>query len=105
MAFFQADTLWINQLADGVAALVLDVPGTKVNVLNARVLSDLENALERIASEPGIQLLIVRSGKPGSFCAGADLHEFAEERAAREFAALSEQGQRVFDRLEKLAMP
>ncbi len=105
MAFFQADTLWINQLADGVAALVLDVPGSRVNVVNARVLADLEQALERIAAEPSFRLLIVRSGKPASFCAGADLHEFGESRSAQEYVALSERGQQVFAQLEAVPIP
>src|SRR5206468_2742372 len=51
MAFFQTDTLWVNQLADGVAALILDVPDRPVNVLSRRVLADLDEALDRVAAE------------------------------------------------------
>ena len=43
MAFFQAETLWVNQLADGVACLVLDVPGRSVNVLTRQVMTDLDS--------------------------------------------------------------
>lgn len=105
MAFFQADTLWINQLADGIAELVLDVPDSRVNVLNEHVFADLEAALERIAVEPSFKLVIVRSGKAGSFCAGADLRDFSEDRPVTEYVALSERGQRVFARLAELPTP
>ena len=39
MAYFQTENLWVNRLADGVAELVLDVSGSKVNVPNRAVLS------------------------------------------------------------------
>jgi 3-hydroxyacyl-CoA dehydrogenase/enoyl-CoA hydratase/3-hydroxybutyryl-CoA epimerase len=105
MAFFQSDNLWVSQLADGVASLVLDVPGRDVNVLGRAVLADLDAALDRIAAEPSFQLLIIRSGKSGSFLAGADLHELAEVHGTAEALALSERGQRLFDKLASLRVP
>jgi 3-hydroxyacyl-CoA dehydrogenase/enoyl-CoA hydratase/3-hydroxybutyryl-CoA epimerase len=105
MAFFQTDTLWVSQLADGVAALVLDVPGRSVNVLGRQVFTDLEAALDRVEAEPSFHLLLLRSGKPGSFVAGADLHELAAVRTAEEAAALSERGQRLFNKLAGLRLP
>src|SRR5947209_14095541 len=77
MAFFQTETLWVNQLADGVGAIILDVPGRSVNVLSRRVLADLDRALDRVAAEPSFRLLVIRSGKPGTFIAGADVQELA----------------------------
>lgn len=103
MAFFQGETLWVNQLADGLAALVLDVPDRKVNVLGDKVFADLEEALERVAAGT-FRALLVRSGKPDSFCAGADLHELAG-RAPEQIAAVAERGQRLFTRLADLAIP
>jgi 3-hydroxyacyl-CoA dehydrogenase/enoyl-CoA hydratase/3-hydroxybutyryl-CoA epimerase len=105
MAFFQTESLWINQLADGVAALILDVPDRKVNVLNAQVLADLEKALECVSADQRFRLLIIRSGKPDHFCAGADINEFAAARTPDEFSAMSARGQKVFDQLANLRMP
>src|SRR5260370_7276819 len=105
MAFFQTDSLWINQLAAGVAALVLDVPGRKVNVLTAQVFADLEKALERVSIEPSFRLLVIRSGKAGSFCAGADLQEFGAGKTPEEYAAFSARGQEVFHKLANLGIP
>jgi enoyl-CoA hydratase/carnithine racemase len=105
MAFFQAETLWVNRLADGVAALVLDVPDRKINVLGRQALANLEQALDRIEAEASFRLLVLRSGKPYSFCAGADLHEFAGDGNAADYAALSARGQQVFDRLSNCRVP
>src|SRR5262245_59996955 len=104
MAFFQTDNLWINQLADGVAALVLDVKDRPVNVLSRAVLADLEQALDRVAAEPSFRLLLVRSAKD-DFLAGADLHEFATVTSAAEAEATSAAGQRLFDKLAGLRVP
>jgi 3-hydroxyacyl-CoA dehydrogenase / enoyl-CoA hydratase / 3-hydroxybutyryl-CoA epimerase len=105
MAFFQTDNLWVNQLADGVAALVLDVKGRPVNVLGRQVLDDLEAALDRIAAEPSFRLLVLRSGKAGSFIAGADLQDFRSIQTAAEASTLSERGQRLFNKLAALRVP
>jgi 3-hydroxyacyl-CoA dehydrogenase/enoyl-CoA hydratase/3-hydroxybutyryl-CoA epimerase len=105
MAFFQAETLWINQLADGVACLVLDVPGRPVNVLSRQVMADFATALERVAADTSFRLLTIRSGKSGSFIAGADLNEFSGVQSAAEATAISEAGQGLFDKLAALRMP
>jgi 3-hydroxyacyl-CoA dehydrogenase/enoyl-CoA hydratase/3-hydroxybutyryl-CoA epimerase len=105
MAFFQTDTLWVNQLADGVAALIFDVPDRSVNVLSPRVLADLGEALDRVAADDSFRLLVFRSGKPGTFIAGADVHELSRLSTPEEAAELSETGQRVFDKLAKLPVP
>jgi 3-hydroxyacyl-CoA dehydrogenase/enoyl-CoA hydratase/3-hydroxybutyryl-CoA epimerase len=105
MAFFQTDTLWVNQLEGGVAALVLDVPDRSVNVLSRRVLADLDEAIDRVAGEDSFQLLVFRSGKPGTFIAGADVRELSNLATPEEAARLSETGQRVFEKLANLAIP
>jgi 3-hydroxyacyl-CoA dehydrogenase/enoyl-CoA hydratase/3-hydroxybutyryl-CoA epimerase len=105
MAFFQAETLWINQLADGVACLILDLPGRSVNVLTHQVMQDLAGALDRLAAESNFKTLILRSGKSGNFLAGADLQELADIGSAAEAAAASAAGQQLFDKLAQLPMP
>src|SRR5262249_49769671 len=104
MAFFQAESLWVSRLADGVASLVLDLPDRPVNVLNRQVLADLEAALDGVEADSSFQLLLIRSGKPDSFLAGADLHELGAVRTGEEAVALSERGQRLFGRLAGLRL-
>jgi 3-hydroxyacyl-CoA dehydrogenase/enoyl-CoA hydratase/3-hydroxybutyryl-CoA epimerase len=105
MAFFQSQTLWINQLSDGVAALVLDVPNRSVNVLTAQVLAELEQAIDRVAAEPSFRLLVIRSGKPGTFVAGADVRELAAIGSAADAERLSRRGQQLFAKLAALPQP
>src|SRR5437867_9766764 len=105
MAFFQTDNLWINQLAEGVAALVLDVPDRKVNVLSPQVLADLDQALDRVVNAGPFQVLVLKSGKPDNFCAGADLQEFKEDKKPEEYVAVAEKGQALFDKLANLQIP
>jgi len=105
MAFFQAETLWINQLADGVACLVFDLPGRSMNVITRQVMADLDAGLERVAAEPSFRLLLLRSGKAGSFLAGADLREFAEVQSSEQATAISQAGQQLFDKLADVRVP
>jgi 3-hydroxyacyl-CoA dehydrogenase/enoyl-CoA hydratase/3-hydroxybutyryl-CoA epimerase len=105
MAFFQAESLWVSRLAGGVASVVLDLPDRPVNVLNRQVFADLDAALDRIEAESSFQLLLLRSGKPDSFVAGADLHELSAIRTTEDALALSERGQRLFNRLADLRVP
>ncbi|MCI0463153.1 MAG: 3-hydroxyacyl-CoA dehydrogenase NAD-binding domain-containing protein [Gemmataceae bacterium] len=105
MAFFQSDTLWVSQLPDNVAGLVLDVPGRGINTLSRAVLTDLDTALDRIAADGSFRLLVIRSAKPGSFIAGADVHELAQLKGPEDAARFSELGQRVLGKLAALPIP
>jgi 3-hydroxyacyl-CoA dehydrogenase/enoyl-CoA hydratase/3-hydroxybutyryl-CoA epimerase len=104
MPFFQTDNLTVNQQGGESAELVLDVKGRAVNVLNRQVLDDLDVALDRIAGEPSFRTLTIRSGKDSGFLAGADLQEFANVAGPAEANALSEKGQRLFNRLAGLRL-
>jgi 3-hydroxyacyl-CoA dehydrogenase/enoyl-CoA hydratase/3-hydroxybutyryl-CoA epimerase len=105
MAFFQTGSLWVNQLSDGVAALILDVPERSVNALSRQVLADLDAALDRVAAEKSFRLLVIRSGKPATFIVGADIHELAGLKTPEEAVAFSELGQRLFNKLWRLPIP
>jgi 3-hydroxyacyl-CoA dehydrogenase/enoyl-CoA hydratase/3-hydroxybutyryl-CoA epimerase len=105
MALYQTDNLRVEQLADGVAMLVLDLAGRSINVFTRSLFADLDQALDRVAAEPSVKLLIIRSGKGSGFLAGADLREFAGITSAVEAEAISALGQRVFDKLAGLRVP
>jgi 3-hydroxyacyl-CoA dehydrogenase/enoyl-CoA hydratase/3-hydroxybutyryl-CoA epimerase len=104
MAFFQADNLWV-EIQDETAFLRLDVSGKSLNVLNRQALAELGEALDRIAAAPNLRRLVVTSAKPSGFLAGADVNEFQHVAAPQDASALSELGQRLFDKLEALPIP
>ena len=105
MLLFESQTVVVEKDTDGSAVLKLDVPDRPLNVFNRQVLADLDAALDAVQAEPRVPLLVVRSGKKSGFVAGADLEEFLSIRDSAEASAVSERGQRLFDKLAGLPMP
>jgi 3-hydroxyacyl-CoA dehydrogenase/enoyl-CoA hydratase/3-hydroxybutyryl-CoA epimerase len=105
MSVFQSPTVTVQRDGDGSFVLVMDVPDRSVNVITRQVLADLEAALDALAAQPRVPVLVVRSGKKSGFLAGADISEFLGITDAAAARALSEAGQKVFDRLANLAAP
>ena len=104
MAYFQTENLWVSRLADGVADLVLDVPGGNVNALDRSVLTDLAAALDRVEDDASFGLLLMRTGKRASFCAGLAPKVLAEMSAA-DFGEMATLGQHLADRLAASRLP
>jgi 3-hydroxyacyl-CoA dehydrogenase len=90
--------------ASGIAWLTIDKPGTSANVLSREVLMELDGILGELETSPP-RGVVIRSGKPSGFVAGADIKEFTGLRTAAEAYDLIRPGQRVFDRLEALPCP
>jgi 3-hydroxyacyl-CoA dehydrogenase/enoyl-CoA hydratase/3-hydroxybutyryl-CoA epimerase len=105
MAYFESATIQVDVAGEGVRRLLIDLPNKSVNVLNGQVMVDLDAALDRVGEDQTVKLLIVNSGKPASFVAGADLHEFTRIANAEEAMALSARGQQLLDKLASLPMP
>jgi 3-hydroxyacyl-CoA dehydrogenase / enoyl-CoA hydratase / 3-hydroxybutyryl-CoA epimerase len=100
--------LALEEDGDGVAWFVFDDPDRKLNVLSSPVMERLDHLLgevERGAREGRIRALIVRSGKDGSFIAGADVDEIVSIRDPVEASAQAARGQAVFQRLHELGIP
>jgi 3-hydroxyacyl-CoA dehydrogenase/enoyl-CoA hydratase/3-hydroxybutyryl-CoA epimerase len=90
--------------ADGIVWLTLDKPGSSTNVLGRAILEELGTLLEPLVADPP-KGVVVRSGKPNGFVAGADIKEFTGFKSATDAYALIRGGQLVFDRLEALPCP
>ena len=84
-----------------VAVLTLDDPAKGANILSKGVLAELESHLDALQPRKDIAGLVIRSGKPGSFIAGADLREFAASLDASkdEITAMCHRGRKLFQRL------
>jgi 3-hydroxyacyl-CoA dehydrogenase/enoyl-CoA hydratase/3-hydroxybutyryl-CoA epimerase len=61
---------------DGLATLTFDLPGEKVNKFSRAATRELAEMLLRLDREPRVRALLIRSGKPDVFIAGADVKEF-----------------------------
>jgi 3-hydroxyacyl-CoA dehydrogenase/enoyl-CoA hydratase/3-hydroxybutyryl-CoA epimerase len=93
---------------DGVAWLIFDLPESRVNLLTTAVMELLDNLLgevEEAVRAGRAKGLVIRSSKPGTFIAGADISEIAAITDPREAEAKSREGQRIFRRLEQLPIP
>ena len=90
--------------AEGIVWLTLDKPGTSTNVLGRAILEELGGLVEPLAANPP-KGVVIRSGKPNGFVAGADIKEFTTFKSATDAYALIRAGQLVFDRLELLPCP
>jgi 3-hydroxyacyl-CoA dehydrogenase/enoyl-CoA hydratase/3-hydroxybutyryl-CoA epimerase len=105
MALFQSETVTVERDADGSLVLKLDVPGRPINFITRGVLADLDAAFDAVAAQAAAPVLLVRSGKKSGFLGGADLHEFVGIADAQAARALSEAGQKLFDKLAALPTP
>jgi 3-hydroxyacyl-CoA dehydrogenase/enoyl-CoA hydratase/3-hydroxybutyryl-CoA epimerase len=104
MPLLQTANLRLDVPEAGLAVLWLDDADRTVNVIHRQWLSEFDSALTAIAADSSLRQLIITSAKPSGFLAGADVRELATIQSPAEAAALSEQGQRAFDRLEKLPL-
>jgi 3-hydroxyacyl-CoA dehydrogenase/enoyl-CoA hydratase/3-hydroxybutyryl-CoA epimerase len=105
MSDFQLESLSVEMRKGGIALLWLDVPDRPFNVLNPKVIGDLEQTFDRLGKDPAVKLLAILSRKSTGFLAGADLHEFTGVQGPAEATAMSARGQRLFDKLANLPMP
>lgn len=89
----------------GLAHLVVDDPARKVNVLTVEAFGDLEAALGELEARADLEGVVLRSGKDGSFVAGADLDAIASLTDPAEAAALVRRAHAAFSRLAALGAP
>src|ERR1043166_2765857 len=98
-------TAFSLSITDGIALLTLDVPGEPVNALGSGIIGELEGLLARIRDDAGARAVVLISGKPDHFVAGADIQEFIQIRTAQEGEALSRAGQEMIGRVERFPKP
>lgn len=94
--------------SDKIAWLTFDLPDSKVNLLGSATMGFLDQRISELESRiaTGQPVAVVfRSGKRGTFIAGADVREFAAMADSADAQAKSSEGQRIFRRLERLTVP
>src|SRR3981189_1418990 len=86
-----------------IAVLTLDDPRKGANVLSRAVLEEFARHLDALEGRGDLAGLVIRSGKKGSFIAGADLREFAAsfDVPRDEIVAMCRRGRSLFQRLSK----
>ena len=98
-------TFFTTTTNDGIARLELNLPGEPVNKISHAVRKELEAVLDSVASASDIRAVVLISGKPESFIAGADIDEFVALETREEALALVRRGQELINRMENLRKP
>ena len=92
---------------DGIGLLTVDLPGKKVNTLSRSTLGELGSILKTLMGRTDLRGLLLRSGKPGQFIAGADLNELgALPYASKDDIAMAvSMGHKLYSTLANLPFP
>ena len=98
--------LTLDVRPDAIAILTIDQPGRKANVLTSDLWNELEAMIAALTARTDLVGLVIASGKPDIFIAGADLtllvNATPNDPAVRAFI---DQGNRVLFALEDLPFP
>ncbi|HEU5050653.1 MAG TPA: enoyl-CoA hydratase-related protein, partial [Gemmatimonadales bacterium] len=62
---------------NGIAVVTFDLPGEPVNKITGPVLDEFSTLLTRLAEDGMVRGVVLISGKPDTFIAGADIEQFA----------------------------
>lgn len=89
----------------GVAVVTIDTPHDAINKVSNATRWELEDLLQRLETDELVKAIVIRSGKPDIFIAGADIDEFTVLRSVEEAARLSKDGQLLMQRVADSAKP
>ena len=97
---YQYENLLVSTSEDGITTVTINRPKF-LNALDIQTLQEMEDAFEKLATDPNTRSMIIRGGGEKAFVAGADLKAMSTMTAVegRNFSIL---GHEVFDAIEKL---
>src|SRR5690606_37326938 len=97
--------LRLERRADGVTVVVIDVPGEPVNTLKETFAEDFERIFDELEQDRDLKAVVLASGKPTSFVAGADIKMLEKLGSVDEAIALSRTGHKAMERVERCKVP
>ncbi|WP_158782533.1 fatty acid oxidation complex subunit alpha FadJ [Pantoea sp. BAV 3049] len=95
----------LSQRLDNVGVITLDVPDEKMNTLKAEFAGQIRAVIAEARRNPNLAGLVIISGKPDSFIAGADIAMIDSCTSALEAEELARQGQEVMSEIASLSVP
>ncbi|MGF1699151.1 fatty acid oxidation complex subunit alpha FadJ [Photobacterium makurazakiensis] len=98
----QQSAFSLSYADNGIAWLKIDVPEEKMNTLQAAFGEQVSIVLDELKAKSDVKGMVVYSGKPDNFIAGADIRMLAACNTAEEACELATQGQQLFAELENL---
>lgn len=76
-----------------------------MNTLNAEVMNEVSALLTEIQMNPLVDAVVLISGKPGNFIAGADINMLQSVKDAQGGYDISKNGHKILDMIEKSSKP
>lgn len=98
-------TLDPPEVSPRLAVITIDRPGEKVNAIAPAALAAIEEQFAALDSTPGLAGVVLISGKPDNFIAGADVDVFATAKDRKEIEAFGRKGHEVLKRLAASKVP
>ena len=99
-----ATALHLN-IDNRLAVITFDQSASKVNTLGQAVLAEFEQVVAQLEARTDLDGVILQSGKPGMFIAGADLKELAVLRDEPTKRQVIQRGLQMIGRFENLPCP
>ncbi|CAG9537291.1 unnamed protein product [Cercopithifilaria johnstoni] len=93
------------KIEDNIAVMKIDLPNAKENVLNETVADDLRHCMDRADADSSIKGIVIISGKPNTFIAGADIEMLAKCKNSADARKISSTAQQDFFRIENSEKP
>jgi len=88
-----------------IGVITFDQPNSRANTLGQAVLAEFEKLLGQLAQRQDLRGLILKSGKPGMFIAGADLRELGSRPDAAVARAITQRGLKIIAGFEAIPYP
>uniref|UniRef100_A0A8C7TML4 enoyl-CoA hydratase n=1 Tax=Oncorhynchus mykiss TaxID=8022 RepID=A0A8C7TML4_ONCMY len=105
LSFFLARTHVNYEVKEDVAVIRMNDPNSKVNTLSVRMQNEMIEVFDEVLANDAVQSAVLISSKPGCFIAGADINMIQACNTSEEVTKLSQEGQKMFERIEKSPKP
>uniref|UniRef100_A0A672PV00 Trifunctional enzyme subunit alpha, mitochondrial n=1 Tax=Sinocyclocheilus grahami TaxID=75366 RepID=A0A672PV00_SINGR len=93
------------EIKGDVAVVRMNDPSARVNTLSVQMQREMAEVMDEIWGNNAVRSVVLISSKPGSFIAGADLNMIQACKTAEEVTFLSQEGQKMFEKIEKSPKP
>ena len=106
MAETEEHQLATVRIDDEIAYVRIDIANKEVNTLSGEMTDRFDEILDGLRHEPGLEGVVLHSGKPDNFIAGFDIEQLKRLRDDPDgLRELIEQGHRQMKRFEQLDVP
>uniref|UniRef100_A0A4W4E558 Trifunctional enzyme subunit alpha, mitochondrial n=1 Tax=Electrophorus electricus TaxID=8005 RepID=A0A4W4E558_ELEEL len=93
------------EIKGDVAVIRISDPNSKVNTLSLQMQKEMTEVMDEVMGNSAIKSVVLISSKPGCFIAGADINMIQACKSTEEVTRLSQEGQKIFEKIEKSPKP